>query len=151
MRFLARWYYGIVPFCTKVDCRVVWWCLWNFIVRQVNFNYFASKRTPSNDCLISCKTTWGKLVKNLTFSVFKVNLLGQKSTYFSQKQFLYNNIRRTYFIKIIFNSVHIQTNLFSKTVPNFWWLCLKLSYKILKNTLKGLIRMQKTFEIHLPH
>ena len=60
-------------------------------------------------------------------------------------------IRRIFLIKIIFNSVHIQTNLISKIVFNFGWLCCKLSYKISKNPLVGLITMQKAIEIHLPH
>ena len=36
-------------------------------------------------------------------------------------------------------------------MPNFLWLCPKLSYNISKNPLKGVIRMRKTIEILLPH
>ena len=36
-------------------------------------------------------------------------------------------------------------------MPNFWLLCLKFSYRISKNPSRGLIGMQKTIEIHLPH
>ena len=41
---------------------------------------FASQWAPSKDFLISCKKIWGRLVKILTFSVFKVNFLVQKLT-----------------------------------------------------------------------
>ena len=76
----------------------------------------------------------------------KINLIFLKTNFILEYW-----IRRTFFIKIIFNFVHIQTNLFCKIVPNIWWLCLKLSFKVSKNPSKGLIRMQKTIEIHLPH
>ena len=60
-------------------------------------------------------------------------------------------IRRTYFIEIIFDFVHIKKNLFSKTVPYFLWLRLKLSYNISKNLLRGFIMEQKHIEFHMPH
>ena len=51
-------------------------------------------------------------------------------------------------IKLIF----VLKNLFWKLkMSNFWQVRLKLSYKISKNTLRWLIGMQKTIEIHLPH
>ena len=42
-------------------------------------------------------------------------------------------------------------NLFSKTVPYFWWLCLRLSYNVSKNPLRGFIGVQKRIEFYLPH
>ena len=39
----------------------------------------------------------------------------------------------------IFNFNHSLKSLFSKNVPNFWWLCLKPPYKISKNPLSMLI------------
>ena len=62
-----QWHYFGSKYPYFILYRVVWWGLWNFIVRQVNFNSFLYS-------FVSCKKTWCGLVKNLTFSVFEVNL-----------------------------------------------------------------------------
>ena len=36
-------------------------------------------------------------------------------------------------------------------MSRFWQVCFKLSYKISRNPLRGLIRMQKSIKVHLPH
>ena len=46
---------------------------------------------------------------------------------------------------------HIPKNYFSKTVPYFQWLRLKLSYNKSKNPLRGFIWVQKNIGIHLPY
>ena len=78
--------------------------------------------SPIKGFLTSWKRTWGRLVKYLTFSVFKVNFLVKKPTQSSWKLFLYVSkylIRRTYLIKITCNFFQVQKNLCSKTVPYF--------------------------------
>ena len=50
-----------------------------------------------------------------------------------------------------FQFCHIRKNLFSKTVPYFWWLRLKLSYNVSKNLLRWFIGVWKHIEFHLPH
>ena len=60
-------------------------------------------------------------------------------------------IRTTTFINIICNLIHFWKNIFSKNVPNFWWLCTKFSCKISKNPLRRFIWIQKSIEFQLPH
>ena len=58
--------------------------------------------------------------------------------------------RRTTFSNNIFSFIHVQQLLFSKNVPYFYRLCLKLSYMIQTNSFRMFIRVQKYIEFHLP-
>ena len=94
----------------------------NFIVRQANFNSFLHPNEPPQRifCSLQDNLRWTcqkfdifSFQSKSTFSP-KINIIFLKTIFV-----LENQIRRTCFIKIIFNYVHSQKNLFSKTVPYF--------------------------------
>ena len=137
--------------CDKHVCTVPRWRLWNIIVRQVNFNRFLHPNRPPQMIFwylvrqleADLSKIWHFQFHSNSFSP-KINLIFLKIIFVLEYQ-----IRRTSLVRIIFNFVHIQTNLSNKTVPNFWWL--KLSYKVSKKPLSGFIEVQKHIEFHLPH
>ena len=89
--------------------------------------------------MISCKKNWGRLFSfQSQFLGPKISLIFLKTIFVSEYY-----IRRTCFIKIIFNFVHIQKNLFSKTLPYFWCLRVKLSYNKWNNPFRGFTGVQK--------
>ena len=113
---------------------------------------FTSKWTSSKDFLIPWKSFWLRAVKKQHFSIFCANFQGLESN-LSSWFFSYYNIelgeqRLLMTLLISFISKH---GLFSKNVPNFWWLSIKQSYKISKNTFRRLIQMQKSIEFWLHH
>ena len=70
---------------------------------------------------------------------------------FLRQKFLFEyQIRRITFIKSIYLFNHSCKTLFSKNVPYFCQLCLKLSYKIQINPFRMFIRVQICIEFHLP-
>ena len=56
---------------------------------------------------------------------------------------------------IVFGKIDLifgpENLLWTLKMPNFWWLCLKPSYKISKNPLNMLIGGEKSIEFHLSH
>ena len=53
---------------------LVWWKLWNFIMRQVKFNRFShpNEYVSSKDFLMSCKNFWLKAIKSWV-NFYKMN------------------------------------------------------------------------------
>ena len=68
-------------------CLLVWWRLWNFIVRQVNFNTFLHPYEPPDRIFLYLVRQFEAVLSKIWLSVFKINFLVQKST--SWKQILY--------------------------------------------------------------
>ena len=85
------------------------------------------------------------------FQISKSIFEAKYDSIFLKPKFLFEyQIRRTTFIKSIYFSNHSCKTLFSKNVPYFCQLCLKLSYKIQTNPFRMFIRVQKCIEFHLP-
>ena len=123
---------------------VVYWValrgLWNSIGFQVKFNklhpnehtqrifwYFVRRFRAE-----SSKIGHFQSSESIFEAKYQLNL--PENSFLSEYQ-----IRRTTFVNNIFNFNHSSKSLFSKNVPNFWRLCLKLSYNISKNSLSVLI------------
>ena len=131
---------------------VAWWQLWNFIVKQMKFNRFLhSNEHPERICLY--------LVRQLDYELSKVGHFQISKSIFEVKcKFSFLKlifsfeywIRRTTFIKSIYIFHQSHKTLFSKNVPYFCRLVIKLSYKIQTNPLRMFIWNQKSIEFHLP-
>ena len=126
-----------------------WW-LWDFIVIQVEFNKFFQPNDPHEriicDLVIQLRqepSKTGHIIacffwKSMKLVKLSIKLLNQDSS----TKIIFRKI------KLIFGLGNLLWKLKKST---FWQVCLKLSYKIWKNPLRGLIGMQKTMETHLPH
>ena len=131
---------------------LVWWQLWNFIVRHVKFNAFLHPNEhPERICSYLVRQFEAKLAKIGHFQISKSIFEAKYDSIFLKPKFLLEyQIRRTTFIKRIYVFNHSCKTLFSKNVPYFCQLCLKLSYKIQTYPFRMLIRVQKCIEFHLP-
>ena len=144
MRFLDYCY---------IYCTLIWPRFWNFIGSQAKFNSFlVTNEHPERICLY--------LVREFDYEPSKIGHFQISKSFFEAKcdsillkpKFLFEyQIRRTTFIKNIYLFNHSCKTLFSKNVPYFCQLRLKLSYKIQTNPFRMFIRVQKCIEFHLPH
>ena len=130
----------------------MWTRLWNFIERQVKFNAFLHPNEhPERICSYLVRQFEAELAKIGHFQISKSIFEAKYDSIFLKPKFLFEyQIRRTTFIKSINFFKHSCKTLFSKKVPNFCQLCLKLSYKIQTNPFRVFIRVQKCIELHLP-
>ena len=131
---------------------LVWTQSWNFIGRQVKFNaFFQPYEHPQRICLYLVRQSEAELAKIGHFQISKSIFEAKYDSIFVKPKFSFEyQIRRTTFIKSIYFSNHSCKTLFSKNVPYFCQLRLKLSYKIQKNPFRMFIRVQKCIEFHLP-
>ena len=115
--------------------------MWDFIVSR----FSRSNELPHRMIIFNLERQFGS---NWTFSVFKAaNFWGQILTYLSENDFaLQYQIRRT----MIFFSFFLYYKKPHKNVSNFWKLLPKLSYKVSKNPLRGLIGCKNLFHFIWP-
>ena len=126
--------------------------MWNFVGSQAKFDSFlVTNEHPERICLYLVREFDYEPSKIGHFQISKSVFGATCDPIFLKQKFLFEyQIRRTNFIKSIYFSNHSCKTLFSKNVPYFCQLCLKLSYKIQTNPLRMSIRVQKCIEIHLP-
>ena len=132
--------------------QLIWPRLWNFIGRRLKFNRLLhSNEHPERICLY--------LVRQLDYELSKVGHFQISKSIFEVKcKFSFLKlifsfeywIRRTTFIKSIYIFHQSHKTLFSKNVPYFCRLVIKLSYKIQTNPFRMFIWSQKSIEFHLP-
>ena len=137
---------------SSLACWLIWPRLWNFIWRQLKFNRpLHSNEHSERICLY--------LVRQLDYELSKVGHFQISKSIFEVKcKFSFLKlifsfeywIRRTTFIKSIYIFHQSHKTLFSKNVPYFCRLVIKLSYKIQTNPLRMFIWNQKFIEFHLP-
>ena len=126
----------------------MWPWLRNFIQRQLTFNaVLHPSEHPESICLYLVEV---ELEKIGHFQISKSNFEVKYDSIFLKPKFLFEyQIRRTTFIKSIYFFNHSRKTLFSKNVPYFCQLRLKLSYKIQTNPFRMFTRVQKCIEFHL--
>ena len=126
--------------------------MWNFIGSQAKFNSFlVTNEHPERICLYLVREFDDEPSKIGHFQISKSIFEAKYDSIFLKPKFLFEyQIRRTTFIKSIYFFNHSCKTLFSKYVPYFYQLCLKLSYKIQTNPFRMFIRVQKCIEFHLP-
>ena len=111
----------------------MWTQLWNFIVRLVKFNAFLHPNEHLERIFSYLVRQFeAELAKIGHFQISKSIFEAKYDSIFLKPKFLFEyQIRRTTFIKSIYFFNHSCKNLFSKNVPYFCQLHIKLSYKIL--------------------
>ena len=118
----------------------------------MKFNAFLHPNEhPERICSYLVRQFEAELAKIGHFQISESILEAKYDSIFLRSKFLFEyQIRRTIFIKSIYFFNHSCKTLFSKNVPYFCQLCLKLSYKIQTNPFRMFIRVQKCIEFHLP-
>ena len=138
--------------CETKALPLVWTWLWNFIGRQVKFNAFLHPNEhPERICLYLVRQFEAELAKIGHFQISKSIFEAKYDSIFLKPKFLFEyQIRRTTFIKSMYLFDQSEKTLFSKNEPYFWWLVIKLSYKILTNPFRMFIWVQKYIEFCMP-
>ena len=118
----------------------------------MKFNAFLHPNEhPERICSYLVRQFEAELAKIGHFQISKSIFEAKYDSIFLKPKFLFEyQIRRTTFIKSIYFFNHSCKILFSKNVPYFCQLRLKLSYKIQTNPFRMFIRVQKCIEFHLP-
>ena len=126
--------------------------MWNFIGRQLKFNKLLhSNEHPERICLYLVRQLDYELSKGGHFLISKSIFEVKCKFSFLKSIFSFEYwIRRTTFIISIYNLHQSHKTLFSKNVPYFCRLVIKLSYKIQTNPFRRSIWNQKSIEFHLP-
>ena len=134
-------------------CTLIWPRLWNFIGSQAKFNSFlVTNEHPERICLYLVREFDYEPSKIGHFQISKSIFGANCDLIFLKQKFLFEyQIRRTTFIKSIYFFDQSEKTLFSKNEPYFWWLVIKLSYKIQTNPFRMFICDHKTIEFHLTH
>ena len=119
---------------------------------QVKFNTFLHPNEHTERiCLYPVTQLDAVLSKIRHFQISKSIFKAKYDLIFLKPKFLFEyQIRTITFIKSIYFFNHSCKTLFSKNVPYFCQLRLKLSYKIQTNPFRMFIRVQKCIEFHLP-
>ena len=154
-----RWSWLIDPF-QKSDkdhrfCTwwlVVWPRLWHFLVRQVKFNRFlVPNEHPERICLYLVRQLDDKPAKirqiftRYTFMRFMENINAFNESYSPNSIFKWENWFQE--DKFTFN---LRNWIWNLKMPYFWWLIIKLSYKVQTNPFRMVIRVPKFIEFQPP-
>ena len=106
---------------------------------------------PERICSYLVRHFEAELVKIGYFQISQSIVKAVYDSIFLKPKFLFEyQIRRITFIKSVYFSNHSCKALFSRNVPYFCQLCLKLSYKVQTNPFRMFIRVQKCTGFHLP-
>ena len=118
----------------------------------MKFNAFLQPNEhPERICSYLVRQFEAELAKIGHFQILKSIFEAKDYSIFLKPKFLFEyQIRRTIFIKSIYLLTILEKTLFSKNLPYFCQLRLKLSYKIQKNPFRMFIKVQKRIEFHLP-
>ena len=121
-------------------------------MRRVKFNAFLHPNEhPERIYSNLVRQFEAELAKIGHLQISKPIFEAKYNSIFLKPKFLFEyRIRRITFIKSIYFFNHSCNTLLSKNVPYFYWLCLKLSYKIQTDPFRMFIRMQKYIEFHPP-
>ena len=147
-----------ITLSSATACILIWPRLWNFRRRQLKFNRLLHPNEhPERICLYLEKKFFSEkqLVEELSkvehFQISKSIFMIKCKFIFLKSIFSYEYwIRRTTFIISIYIFHHSHKTLFSKNVPYFCCLVIKLSYMIQKNPFRMFIWMQKSIEFQPP-
>ena len=121
-----------------------WW--WSFQECHPKWNFTLHTNLTCSNEFFFFKLRGQEAIKIWHFSIFNVDFLCRKSAAYFWKRFSCMNIWivQQLILRTFHDSWHFWSTLFSKNVPNFWWL---LALSIWKNSKFHLARLKLVSKI----